>query len=257
MSYFKQFADIFNRLTKNENNSDLECAIEAWCESLDFEPDEIKPYIKYWQSRLYSQNQEKRLFSKKIIEFLIQPTKRIMKEMEIRDIVLIAFALTGVGITLYLLDEKTKKDERNQKREQDNTPRNKFNYPTKSILILVINAQNNERIIERLDREGQITSTIWENIYRSTKALWIGKKEDFDASGLNSPFSQAETSQPFDYDVYFIKIELDKYDRGFKENAASLERADAFERLTQTTHTVKKISQRLSIQSTENSYLYR
>ncbi|MFP3422350.1 hypothetical protein R0K19_23555, partial [Bacillus sp. SIMBA_161] len=89
----------------------------------------------------------------------------------------------------------------------------------KSILILVINAKNNERIIQRLDRERQVTSTIWENVYRSNKALWIGNKEDFNDSGLSSRFTYRKTSQPFDYDVYFIEIELEKYDRGFEKNA--------------------------------------
>ncbi len=280
----KRFNEILHKLEEDQRNQKLEYAIRSWYRELNLDRtigldyEKIKSYIEEWKNEykiliIYhnigsvvwgeiSSWPSKLLGNNQKLEINKNYTGLIEK-MNIKYIILIAFIFAGVGVALYLSDQNHKKS----KRDRTSTPQRDYSstYPSlsprqspqKNILILVINAKNNEGLIQSLNSEKPVPSTILENIYRSTKVLWIGNQEDFDDSGLNHPFSQAETSQPFDYDVYFVKIELDKYVRGFKENADALERADAFERLTQTKHEVKETSKRLSIESAHNPHLYR
>ncbi|PNW63910.1 UNVERIFIED_CONTAM: hypothetical protein BEN50_24350 [Euhalothece sp. KZN 001] len=289
-SPWNKFVEVFKKLSEDRKNKDLWYAIESWCNELSsdevikLDAKQIILYIKQWignpwiQERSYDLHNE--LFLKIIqsfglplnwipdpIKYQINKSgninkfkasvKEVKTNMKIQYILLIAFVLTGIGVVLYLLVQRGNVNRKYpQGREAYNHSINTLRSSPKSILILVINAKNNERIIQELG-EGQVKSTIWENVYRSTKALWIGKKEDFNNSGLSSRFTSPKTAQLFDYDVYFIEIELEKYDRGFAKNADSLERADACERLTQTEHRIRNISQRLSIEAARNPYLYR
>jgi len=290
-SPWNKFVEVFKKLSEDRKNKDLWYAIESWCNELSsdevikLDAKQIILYIKQWIGNPWIQERSYYLHNKlflKIINSFGLPlnwipdpikdqihnpvninkfkasVKEVKTNMKIQYILLIAFVLTGIGVVLYLLAQRGNVNRKYpQGREAYNHSINTLRSSPKSILILVINAKNNERIIQRLNSENQVKSTIWENVYRSTKALWIGNERTFNDSVLSSRFNSPETSQPFDYDIYFIKIELEKYDRGFEKNADSLERADAFERLTQTKHTVKNISKRLSIESAHNPHLYR
>ena len=294
-SPWNKFVQVLKKLSKDEQNQELWRAIESWCNELSSDEiiklngSQIKSYIQEW---IYKPSIGK--FSYEIyIELLLKliyhlriplnwipdeiknqipnpvninnfkaSLKEIKSEMNIKYILLVAFVLTGVGVGLYLLDnnQKKSKGDRTSRTQPDHNRRSQPESTRQlqpNILILVINAENNERIIDTLKRENKVTSENWENLYNSMEALWMGEKRELNETGLNSNLSASETSERSEYDVYFINIELQQYDQGFDQNRNSLERLDAFERLTQTTHTVKKISQRLSIQSTENSYLYR
>lgn len=290
-SPWNKFTEVFNKLSKDKKNQELWYAIESWCNELSsdelikLDANQIILYIKQWIGEPWIQEMSYYLHSElylKIIQSFGLPlhlipdpiknqipnpvninnfkvsVKELKTNMKIQSILIIAFVLTGIGVVLYLLVQKKNVNrEYTNRRKPSDILRNTSSSLPKYILILVINAKNNKRIIEKLDIKHPVPSTILENIYCSTKVLWIGNQEDFDYSGLNHPFDQTETSQLFDYDVYFIEIELDKYDCGFEKNADALERADAFERLTQTKHRIRNISKRLSIESAHNPYLYR
>lgn len=127
-----------------------------------------------------------------------------------------------------------------------------------SILVLVINAENNEDIIEKLNNQKKVKTEMWEKVYRSTEALWIGTEEHFKHTGLKNRFSNTDQiNQRSEYDVYFIQIKLQEVHSGFRANASSLKRADAFEALSNTEHKVIDTSPRLSVLSTNNLPLYR
>ncbi|WP_204104645.1 MULTISPECIES: hypothetical protein [Spirulina sp. CCY15215] len=166
---------------------------------------------------------------------------------------------TGIGVILDVLNQQ-KQSNPSQKSNRDVTPLPSTAQPIaqKYILILVVNADRNIELVEILKTQSQVTSAIWEDVYTATEALWIGGKEKFENTGLSDNFASAETLQPSEYDVYFVKIELPKYeyDLGFAENADSLDRSDAFERILETEHHVI-VSHRLSNQSTKNPLLYR
>ena len=260
----QEFKNILHKLEGDQQNKDLWNAIRSWCNELNYPEDYIISYIKQWQEELSDQTQEQLPF----VNALFQQNEIIiniveMKKMKINDVLLIAFVLTGVGVGLYLLDQK----ERNRR---NRTPRREQNYNNpnhpavpdrqlrqKNILILVIDAENNERRIDTLKREGKVTSEIWENIYNSMEALWMGEEREFNGTGLERIVSYNETSEPSEYDVYFVQIELQEYIQGFEKNRNYLERFDAFEALSKKEHEVIDISPRLSIQSTNHRILYR
>lgn len=281
----QKFNNILHELERDQQYQDLWNAILLWCNELylyqkiGVDHKTIISYIEEWQneykilviyqniasavwegishlsSNFRSNNQESEI-NKNYTGWI--------EKMNIKYILLIAFVLTGVGVGLYLLDQNKKKSKRNRtSRPQPDYDRTSLPEPTRqlqpNILILVINAENNETIIETLKRESKVTSENWENLYNSMEALWMGEKSEFNGTGLERNFLPNENSEPSEseYDVYFIKIELKENIQGFEKNRNSLERFDAFEALSKKEHKVIKISPRLSIRSTENSYLYR
>lgn len=280
----ERFHEILQKLELDQQNQDLWCAIKSWHSKLDLygkfklDYETIEEYIEEWKNEYqilviyqnivsavwgYLSPITGKLSGNNKGSEMKKDYTELIEKMSIKYILLIAFIFTGVGVILYLLDQNQKKS----KRDRTSRPQGDYSpispsvrrraLPQKNILILVINADNNERIIDTLKTEGKVTSDIWENLYNSMEALWMGKLGEFDETGLNSNLFAPESSEFSEYDVYFVKIELKEDIQGFDHNRNSLERFDAFEKLTQTEHTVTNISQRLSIRSTENSYLYR
>ncbi|MDB9313773.1 hypothetical protein PN462_11735 [Spirulina sp. CS-785/01] len=258
---WEQFAKTFNKLSKDPKNIDLWLAVDSWCcelslqEKLKLQSHQITQNIKEWigqpwiiktahifYKKFIAEQDKKRVNflqtfvnsnnTRELSEQEFTAISQLLVRQEKTMVVLIAFILTGIGVLLSFLESSY-------------------------ILVLVLNAENNQTLINNLKNNKKITSAIWEDIYTSTEALWMGDQAKFEQTKLNTHFASPETNQPSEYDVYFVQMKLSEYETGFSESAGSLERSDAFEELTNIEHEVISISPRLSIKNTENSYLYR
>ncbi|MUG99669.1 hypothetical protein F7734_48280 [Scytonema sp. UIC 10036] len=123
---------------------------------------------------------------------------------------------------------------------------------------MVINA-GRENILQSLKASGQVTTDDSQALHRATQALWIGSQADFSHSQLRSWFESDRVVpeiEQSEYDIFLVKIEMEKLDPGFQPNVPSIDRLDAFRRLAENPHEVK-VSSRLSSQAYENMGFYK
>ena len=96
------------------------------------------------------------------------------------------------------------------------------------VLVLVVNA-GRESVIDAV-RTGGVAALNGDQLYQATQALWLGKETDFELS-LGGWFNKERVvSEPSEYDVYLIRVEMAGDDPGLHRNANQLDRLDAFRR---------------------------
>jgi len=129
------------------------------------------------------------------------------------------------------------------------------------ILVLIINAGNTD-LLQNFKQNSKVTLTLneAEELYHSTRALWMGTQTNFLQSELEKRVDvdeeQALTEEEqSEYDVYFVQLELKEHHIGFEPNAKSIDKSDAFKMLPEISIKVKA-SPRLSSKSYENTGVY-
>ncbi|MBD2415750.1 hypothetical protein FACHB389_25970 [Nostoc calcicola FACHB-389] len=189
--------------------------------------------------------------------------------MEVKIVLLVAFALAGAGLLLYLLkqgqnDRPKQKSELDQNENLPSTPAedNSAAVQGKHILILVIDARK-ETVLQSLRENKKIVQGESQALYDATKALLTVKKSHFDQSTelteLKKWFSkdravpEAESSE---YDIYLVKIELSQDVPGFGINVNAVERYNAFRNLPELVSGEVEISPRLPSAAYKNIGVY-
>ncbi|MDJ0535926.1 MAG: hypothetical protein QNJ70_26125 [Xenococcaceae cyanobacterium MO_207.B15] len=124
------------------------------------------------------------------------------------------------------------------------------------ILVLVINV-GKDNIIQLLQKNGQVTRDNYQDLYTATQAVWIGSENEFSQHFENwfSENTKITKDEQSEYDVYLVKITLKGDDPGFKSDANTLERFDAFCRLPENSKKVL-VSPRLPSKAYGNENLY-
>jgi hypothetical protein len=288
-----KFRDAFDRLVQDEKNQDIDVAIRSWCDEIGYGDSyqQIKKELYSWIedrwvvdniSKIYNQllrstmeygkNAHMPLFpgwddlvgnpilqgAKDGIESIVKDTntKKRIKKMDTKLILIIAFVLMSIGLVLWILLEKEEKP--NKELERERVPQAS---QEKTILLLILDAEGSKQIIPNLLSEGKITSEMV-HILSSTSiimALWQGTQEEFTKKELNKSFDCSPNSEVSEYDVYVVEIELAKREIEFERNANAMSRYNAFKRLANKpdSHKITKVSQRLPKEAYNNPHLYR
>lgn len=246
--WIKREKDDYGRVKFNEV---LDVAVKSWCDQLNIY-DEETDYINEWLKNNINilktfWNIQKDLTMKKF---------KLTGQIDL--ILLIAFGVVIVAITLSLLNKQSNQEERQFRKNQSVSapPIPDQNKDTSWILLLVINSAKDE-IRQSLETSRRVTTNHSDALYRATQALWMGSKADFEQSELKSWFSgnRVVLAVESEYDVYFVRIDLDEHDSGFNPDANQIDRIDAFRRLPDNSGKVE-VSDRLPSKAYENKLLY-
>jgi hypothetical protein len=146
-----------------------------------------------------------------------------MAKMEPKDYILIALAIAASGYVCNRLSQRP------QRQSEAPPPPTTMAVPTRWVLVLVINA-GKERVIEAL-RSGGVAALHGDQLYQATLALWVGPETEFLRSKLAEWFTEAcAVSEPSEYDVHLVRVEVSSDDPGLHRNANQMDRLDAFRR---------------------------
>lgn len=182
--------------------------------------------------------------------------KETKNNMSNKMLLLIAFVLTGVGLLLFLLNKKEKTNNSREYKERSNTYLPYQPLQEKYVLALLINGDRNQKLIQSLKNSSYLKPEDSRQLYNATQALWIGSKTEFERSKIKSEFNNSDLlTTKSEYDVYFVSIELNEIDPGFKQNANQMDRIDAFKELANKGDKIT-VSERLLSKAYENTEFY-
>ena len=142
---------------------------------------------------------------------------------------------------------------------QINKSRN--NKSRKCILALLIKSDRYQDLIHSLkdSKSNRLKPQDAFKLYGATQGLWIGTKSEFDKSQIKQKFEPHNrvtvTSEYSEYDVHFVKIELDEDDYRFHPDVNPMDRRDAFIELGKRSPQIT-VSSRLSCKAYENTEFY-
>ncbi|RLB90158.1 MAG: hypothetical protein DRH26_10205 [Deltaproteobacteria bacterium] len=123
------------------------------------------------------------------------------------------------------------------------------------ILTVAISAKETD-LINTLSNDKQLTSKTGENLFQVKQWIYYGSEEIWKKDCQNL-FDEVMPDQAQDeYDVYYIKITMDKEDRRFGKESNMLKMYDAFKELSQSEPKIE-ISKRQPKESYENKRFYR
>jgi len=152
----------------------------------------------------------------------INLSNEAMSNMDPKDYILIALAITAAGYAVYNLIGRPQ-------RPVEAPPVNTMPMPTRWVLVLVINA-GRESVVDAL-RSGGMAALEGDLLYQATQALWLGSEAEFQRSNLSKWFNETRAvREPSEYDVYLICVELSSDDAGLHRNVNQMDRLDAFRR---------------------------
>lgn len=286
------FNNTIERLSRKSGVLSLDDAIKVWCKEADISYEkEIKPDLDaFLQDHSVIQDVSK--MYKKLLEVtnhklprpinivgeffiddlsgklksIIQTTqKEIHKMGDIKLVLIVALVLTGIAF----IRSRTKSKPGSQQRtlRQDSlsgtprsfsTPRSTSDFSAKkNILFLVLKNYKVKDVIGKL-KQGDITDGIIDEVFSipAIEALWQGTEDEFPQT-LEQCFSKPEASNQSEYDVYLVKIELDKPYEEFKKGSSSMSRYKAFRQLIGTSSQKITVSKRISGTDYDTSVLYR
>jgi hypothetical protein len=280
-----KFAVILNKLAENDRNRNLDDAVNSWCIELSINkhfPQAAQRIIDY-QNEWLQDNKISKIVLGLYRNLLVVTDRRFtggignfknalsnisrrdfhinIKEtkdkMSTKSIVLIAFVFTGIGLLLFLLNQKEKTN--NRTNQENNYSLGKSHVPEKYVLALLLNSERNKPLIDSLKNSSHLKPEDSHKLYKATQALWIGSQNEFNESKIkqewtshNYTYSESEYSE---YDVYFVSIELNEINSGFKLDANQMDRRDAFNGLANSTNKIT-VSERLLSQAYRNTEFY-
>ncbi|MBD2394714.1 hypothetical protein H6G11_10675 [Cyanobacterium aponinum FACHB-4101] len=284
------FDDIYNKIIEEEyfyQNSDilLEYSIKLWCQKIGLNHDYIinNNYIFYYIKKLSnSLYQEWEAKTTDVLEKNTQrvgfniiinapyygnqsPLYRIIKKFidqlqlggknmnndNIKVLVFLGLIITGVAFVVYKLNQENTPTS-NQKRTRSTSVLS----PKATIapqLILIVNASKKDCLDKIQNQGNKIQPKDCDKLYRATKFLWMGTKDELDKNFKNYDSYIAQQDQESEYDVYLVQIDLPEMMEGFKQDANTLDRIDAFRELI---NLPIKISPRLKVSIYENTNVY-
>ena len=298
------FATKLEELAHDKRNIDIYEAIRAWCTVIPSISDNadsritsvILESVGQWQ-KSKNENEILRCISgfldirhflggaiRHANEYILERLKRTKEEYnydyyedekmyKVKIVLLVAFALTGAALLLYLLNQGQNKGQKqtSEQDQQGNAPLADQSQSGsgiaidkgKYVLILVIDASK-QAVLQSLRESKKIVPSECQSLYEATKALLIVKKSDFDKNDeLSDWFSEdraVQENESSEYDVYLVKIELSQDVAGFGKNANSAARYDAFRALSQVPAKLGqeiKISPRLPSAAYKNIGVYQ
>ena len=277
-----KFNRILNELAQDyRRNIDLDSAISAWCDLLSIDEyfprasREIVNYVRYWLKdntvvclalNIYRNLlviTDRNLYrgfgniGKRLEKISEQELKKNLKDtkykMQTKSIVFVAFLLTGVGLLIFLLNQKNNGNKNIRDTQNQYRPPARTYVPKKLILTLLINADRNRELINSLHNSSYLKPEDSRKLYDATQGLWIGSEAKFNTSQIQQEWSARKVDSESEYDVHFVKIELEKDDPGFVRNANPMDRRDAFRSLA---NLKINVSPRLSSKAYERTEFY-
>ena len=286
LTLIDEFIQSLDELAGNENNRDLNCAIDSWCRELSINqhfPQASTEIIKN-KNQWIQDNRIYREFLPLYQNLLVTTDKKIMggignsfnrlknisnkdfyhnvqetkEEMNVKSIVLIAFVLTGIGLLLYLFNKKEDSNKSQYNNQLNNDLAYQPSVEEKQVLALLIKSDRYQELIHSLNKNNE---KFWQTedaskLYGATQGLWIGAKSKFDQSRIKQKLNNCNpVTSTSEYDVHFVKIELDKNDSRFHSDVNPMDRRDAFMELGNKSLQIT-VSPRLSCKAYENTEFY-
>ena len=281
-----KFASASNKIAGDKNNQYLDNAIDSWCAELS-----INEYFPNVSTKII-ENKNQWLQDNKVLNETLQLYRNLLvitdkratglglgnvgsklenisktdfsynvketkEKMSIKSIVFIAFILTGVGLLLFLLNEKeNRKSKDNNKFNNDLVDR--FQIKEKYILALLIKSGRYQDLIYSLkdSKSNRLKPQDASKLYGATQGLWIGTEIKFNETQIKQKFTNYHSvTTESEYDVHFIKIELNGNDPRFNRDVNQMDRRDAFIELGKRSPRIT-VSQRLSCKAYENTEFY-
>lgn len=282
------FREMWTDLAQDQRNLKLENAIHAWIIRLDL-PSDISKHINQFINNIWKWlylcrpdfNKMISIFLDELSFFikigknlttLVSPESDYIKAInsglvsirrrnQVKLVLLIAFVLSGVGIMLFFLDQRSKSLAAKPLMHPS------YALPTQTVnaqarenfsLILLINSDEQEVIKSLVDRKS-LTEEISDDVCYASRYLWQGAEQDslfseimtsFEGEGGNKDHEESE------YDVYLVHISLPELMEGLERNKTLPERLDAFRQLAEKKPAVR-CSPRLSSDEYSAEGFYR
>ncbi|MFO0695416.1 MAG: hypothetical protein U0230_17770 [Polyangiales bacterium] len=145
-----------------------------------------------------------------------------MVEMKAEDYLLIALTVAAAGYAIHRFARRPPES-------PSAPPVLPVGEPSQRVLVLVINASR-DGVIHAL-RSGGLAALEGDLLYQATQALWLGSEAEYRNSNMSDWFSNDRAvSEPSEYDVHLVRVELPSDDPGLHRNANQMDRLDAFRR---------------------------
>ena len=104
-----------------------------------------------------------------------------------------------------------------------------INKSRKCILALLIKSDRYQELIHSLKNNSDLQPEDSSKLYGATQGLWIGVESEFEKSRIKQELDNYNpVTITSEYDVHFVKIELDNDDYRFHSNVNQMDRRDAF-----------------------------
>lgn len=126
-------------------------------------------------------------------------------------------------------------------------------------LFLAIDAERTAEIINEVKKQEKLTQDSVNILSRTAniEALWQGTESEFNEKEIAPCFHDDPPNEENEYDLYLLKIRLNKPEPEFDRSKPSTSRSRAFRRLLNKEHSVQ-VSRRLPRESIGNNpHLYR
>ncbi len=180
----KALEEIYQEISRiDDKNNLLDDAVDAWCRKLQITPSEtadIRDWIKVLKSKQSSCEENpisglNNFFPLNILSCSLD----LMKHMNLKIFLIAVASLIGLGY-LVRRSEEQKKEEHKLRNSQPipTLPPSQDNQKNSWILVLIINAGNTS-IIQDFKPNSKVTLNEAEELYHSTRALWMGNQTNF------------------------------------------------------------------------------
>ena len=285
LSTLKKFNFVVEKLAEDKKNKNIDEAIISWCIELSLEKyfplvsREIINNKNLW----LQQNIVLKIALQLYRDLLIETDKRVTKiglgtylgnfenisridfyhnvqkvkhKMNIKTIVFVAFILTGVGLLLYILNQKNGSSNIRYSIQKNTYSSNVKNVREKYILTLLIKSDRYQDLIYSLKENSYLKPDDSLKLYGATQGLWIGAKNQFNETQIKQELINSNpVTATSEYDVNFVTIELDEDDSRFYPDVNQMDRRDAFIELANKSPRIT-VSPRLSCKAYENTEFY-
>lgn len=279
------FNNALNQLARDARNRDLHYAISSWSKVIselgDFDALKIEDHAYKWLRSQYIVTSSFKFYkqillvtnSRFMLDGLANKTLENISEdsfktniqkttsnMETIIILLIGFMLAAIGLVLLMFNNQQNiSKNRNIIIKNNDVSFNQFSKVEKYILVLLIKSDRYQELIHSLENNSNNRRLQLEDsskLYGATQGLWIGEKSKFDRTQINQKLINCSpVSNTSEYDVHFVKIELDENDDRFYHNVNPMDRRDAFIELGKRSPQIT-VSDRLPCKAYENTEFY-
>jgi|GEM_PF-5287091 hypothetical protein len=175
-------------------------------------------------------------------------------------IILLLIMLGGTAISYFLFFYPQKSSLKPDKKELTKVPNDQStssesnqDFTEASTLIIAVSV-NYPDVINILQNKDQLSQLDWEKVYDACEYL-NQSSESLSLFNLNFINANFQSQSSSEYDVYFIKVYLNKKDDRFHKGVNQLDRLDAFRDLTSLAKNFE-LSERLKIEVYNEFDLY-
>lgn len=247
-----KFNHIINELAQEARNQDIGYAVASWCRIISqlghYDTQKVKENANKWLNKIQLVDNPLNFLNKINIFANNESTNKVL---------ILAFVATGAGLLQYLLNEKEKINKLEEQIIQDaNYLSSKAYIKQKNILVLLIKSDRYQELIDSLKSDNYLNPEDSFKLYGATQGLWIGTENEFNKSQIKQELNiRPSVTTKSEYDVHFVKIELDRDDSRFAPNVNPMDRRDAFIELADKSPKIE-VSPRLSCEAYEHTEFY-